>query len=142
MAGFRHILVPLNFTARNDKALDEAHRIASQTGAKVSLIHVIEQMSDDGDAELAAFSRGLVEAADKQLMDRASRFRDSDIPVACESLVGNRASAVIQYANRKDVDLVVLSSHAITRPDEEKPAISLSYRIAVLAPCAVLLLKF
>ena len=137
---YRHLLVPLDFTARNDRALDAAHDMAAKSGARVSLIHVIEPVDESDDEELQAFTRKLTDEAAEQLQERAGRFGDLGIQVVCENPVGKRNAEIVNYAASQGVDLILLNSHIIT-PDSREPAFSLSYQVALLAPCAVLLLK-
>jgi nucleotide-binding universal stress UspA family protein len=42
LSNVRHILVPLDFTAKNQAALEIARELASQNKASVTLLHVIE----------------------------------------------------------------------------------------------------
>ena len=55
--------------------------------------------------------------------------------------IGKRAEAVVLYAEEKGMDLIVLSSHKV---DRDHPALgwgTISYRIAIVARCPVLLVK-
>ncbi len=54
---------------------------------------------------------------------------------------GKRAEAIVRYAENRDMDLIVLSSHKV---DRDHPALgwgTISYRIAIVARCPVLLVK-
>jgi universal stress protein A len=56
-------------------------------------------------------------------------------------VLGKRHDEIIKCAVEKQADLILMSSH---RVDPDRPAAnfgSISYRVAVLAPCAVLLVK-
>ena len=138
---FRHILIPLDFTDRNDIVLDTVHEIVASTKARVTLIHVIEPVDDHDDTELKDFTESLAKEADKQLLQRAQRFSDICISVICENRVGNRNAEVVACARDTDVDLILLNSHTLDPETPDRTTFSLSYQIALLAPCAVLLLK-
>jgi universal stress protein A len=138
---YRHLLVPLDFTARNDLTLDAAHDMAAKSKAQVTLIHVVEPVGEVEDEELEAFTQNLSDEAAQKLRQRAERFSDLGINVVCENRLGKRTVEIVSYAASEDVDLILLNSHIITRESQEKPAFSLSYQVALLAPCAVLLLK-
>ncbi len=138
---FKHILIPLDFTEKNDVVLDTVHEIVASTKATVTLIHVVEPIEDHGDTELEEFTKNLADEADAQLLERAEKFSDTDISVTCENRIGKRNVEVIAYAKNNDVDLILLNSHAIDPAKGDKTTFTLSYQIAVLAPCAVLLLK-
>ncbi|MBT4161263.1 MAG: universal stress protein [Gammaproteobacteria bacterium] len=138
---FQHILIPLDFTERNDTVLQAARDIVKETQARVSLIHVIEPIDDGDDAETQTFTQRLSNEAEEHLRERASTFDDLDTTVICENRVGKRNVEVVSYAIDQHVDLILLNSHLITPETPERNTVSLSYQIALLAPCAVLLLK-
>ena len=54
---------------------------------------------------------------------------------------GKRAETIVRYAEERGMDLIVLSSHKV---DRDHPALgwgTISYRIAIVARCPVLLVK-
>ena len=58
-----------------------------------------------------------------------------------EVLFGKRAETIVRYAGEKAADLMILSSHKV---DRDHPALglgTLSYAIAIVARCPVLLVK-
>ncbi|MFL6290864.1 MAG: universal stress protein, partial [Thermoanaerobaculia bacterium] len=69
------------------------------------------------------------------------RFNQALIPVYHEVIYGKRAEAIVRHAEEREVDLIVLSSHKV---DRDHPALgvgAISYRIAIVARCPVLLVK-
>jgi nucleotide-binding universal stress UspA family protein len=137
----KHILVPLDFTDRNDQVLASAHDIAEKTGARVTLIHVVEPMADSDDETLQAFTTRLTEEAEQHLQKRADKLADLGSSVACENRVGKRHSEIVSFAMENDVDLIIMNSHRVTAATEPQNAFSLSHQIALMAPCAILMLK-
>ena len=139
---FKHILIPLDFSDKNDVALEAVHEFASSNPASVSnisLLHVIEPIGDLVDAETRKFTEQLRKHSENELLKRAQRFSDLDIMVSCENRSGNRVSETLTFVEESAVNLIVLNSHQI-RTGEANPT-SLSYQIAILAGCPVLLLK-
>lgn len=138
---FRHIAVPLDFTARNRPALEAAFELASVNRSRVTLLHVVEQLEIDADVEVQRFYDRLEQRARRELDPLRQRFNDVGLSAHATVLFGRRAEQVVDYIREHDVDLVVLSSHTI---DEDRPLRSLatvSYHVAVAAPCSVLLVK-
>ncbi len=138
---FQHILIPLDFTEKNRAALDVAFEMAVANQARVTLLHVIETIDLPDDLEIQEFVEQLRQKADRELELCSQQFSETGINVDWKIRLGHRAKEVAAYSDRHDVDLIVLSSHPI---DTEQPARSLatlSYQIAVLARCPVLLLK-
>jgi nucleotide-binding universal stress UspA family protein len=142
---FRKILVPVDFTDKNEAALSAALQTASHADpgqrGEVELLHVIETIEHIGFEEMADFYRGLETRASAKLFALEDRFREAGIEVRHEILYGKRAETIVHHAEAREADLIVLSSHKV---DRDHPALgwgSISYRIAIVARCPVLLVK-
>ena len=142
---YRNILVPVDFTLKNEAALKTALDLArgGQSGdpAKVTLLHVIETIEHVEFDEMKDFYRGLETRAAAKLFGMEERFKSAGVPAYHEILYGKRAESIVQHAEEREVDLIVLSSHQV---DRDHPALSvgtISYRIAIVARCPVLLVK-
>jgi nucleotide-binding universal stress UspA family protein len=141
---FQHLLVPLDLTVKNRKALDLAFEIAAQNRARTTLLHVIERIEslpEEDDPEVQEFYTQLAERAAVSLDSLAQRFSDAGLEVEHKTWFGKRVREVVRFATERDVDLVVLSSHAVdtTRPIESLA--SVSYQVSILCPCPVLMVK-
>jgi nucleotide-binding universal stress UspA family protein len=142
---FRKILVPVDFTDKNEAALAAALQTASHADpeqrGEVELLHVIETIEHIGFEEMADFYRGLETRAAAKLFALEDRFRQAGLEVRHEILYGKRAETIVRHAEDWGADLIVLSSHKV---DRDHPALgwgSISYRIAIVARCPVLLVK-
>lgn len=140
MAEYKHLPVPLDFTSKHDEVLSSAGEIAKVNDARVTLIHVIEPIEPLEDSAIDTFTEQLVRDAEKHLNERAHRLRDDGVNVNIENRIGKRAKEIVAFSAEGAVDMILLNSHTITPESSDRP-ISLSYQIALLAPCAVLLLK-
>ena len=141
LSRFQHILIPLDFTEKNRAALDIAFEMAVANQAKVTLLHVIEPIDLPGDAEVREFVEQLRVRADGELETRCQRFSDAGITSDWKIRYGKRAEEVALYERDHDVDLIVLSSHPIDANHPARSLATLSYQIAVLSRCPVLLVK-
>lgn len=138
---FRNILVPVDFTLKNEAGLNTALELARGKEAQVTLIHVIETIEHVEFDEMADFYRGLETRAAAKLFGMEERFKEALIPVYHEIVYGKRAETIVHYAEEREIDLIVLSSHKV---DRDHPALgvgAISYRIAIVARCPVLLVK-
>ena len=136
---FRRILVPVDFTKKNVRAVRTAARIASGRGATLVLLHVIERVDGGDPRGLGTFYRKLESNARQKmrpLLDAAGA-----IPASAEVLYGNRVNEILRFAAEKKVDLIVMGSHrlALRHPGENWGTIS--YKIGILSRCPVLLVK-
>ena len=138
---YQHLLLPMDFSEKNQVALDSAYNIVSQNPARLTLLHVIEPIGIIDDDEIQDFTDQLVARADSELKTRAAQFSDLDVDVVCTTQVGNRSRTVTAFAVDNNVDLIIVSSHPIQEVHSARSMASVSYQIAVLANCAVLLLK-
>ena len=141
---FQHILVPVDFTPKNQPALEIAFEQALHNESRVTLLHVIE-IIDTGegevDDELKEFYERLQQRAWTELDAMAQRFAETSIAVDQKVRMGRRPYEVVKFANEHDVDLIVMSSHTV---DPERPVQSLgtvSYQVSVLCSCPVMLVK-
>lgn len=141
---FRKILVPVDFTEKNEAALASALEIAGRSdgeAGEVTLLHVIETIEHVEFEEMADFYRGLETRAAARLFAMEERFRGAGIRVRHDVLYGKRAEAIVRFAEDHETDLMILSSHKV---DREHPALgwgTISYRIAIVVRCPVLLVK-
>lgn len=138
---FQHLLVPLDFTTKNVPALDIAFDIAVQNEARVTLLHVIETIEDLTDAELEDFYDRLEARADRELEDRSQRFAEAGLKVDCKVRFGRRLPEIIQDAEDRKIDLIVMSSHPVDPGQPLEGWGTLSYQVSLLCSCPVLLVK-
>ena len=54
---------------------------------------------------------------------------------------GRRADEVLQFARSNDIDLIVLASHPLDPSQPHGSIGTMSYKLGILAPCAVLLVE-
>lgn len=141
---FGKILVPVDFTEKNEAALKSAVEIAGRSdgeGSEIILFHVVETIDHIDFNEMSEFYRGLETRAAARIFKLEERLREQGLRVRNEVLFGKRAETIVRYAEEKAVDLMILSSHQV---DRDHPALgwgTISYRIAIVARCPVLLVK-
>lgn len=138
---FERILVPVDLTEKNEVAIDTVVRLAAHNPTTVTLLHVIETLALPFE-ELAQFYKELELRASQALTQLSVRLVKAGIsPVDRVVLYGPRAEKAVQYAEENSIDLIVLNSHTI---DQDNPGLgwaTLSYKMAILAQCPVLLVK-
>src|SRR6516164_2244338 len=138
---FRRILVPIDLTEKSLAAVDLAYELSTQSGASVILLHVIETIEHVQFDELKPFYQRLEASARNGLREFSERFVSHDLPVDQVLVYGHRTQEIINYAQANPVDLIIMASHRI---DPDRPGhdwSSISYSVAILSPCPVLLVK-
>jgi nucleotide-binding universal stress UspA family protein len=138
---FQNILVPVDLTDLHQPALESAARLAQQNGGKVTLLHVIEVISEVWATADREFYTRLEQTARDHLARLGHYFEARGVPRGEEVVFGHRAPEIVRYAGEIGVDLIVLKSH---RLDLENPSAgwsTVSYKVGILAQCPVLLVK-
>ena len=141
---FHKILVPVDFTEKNEAALASAIEIVARGNgeeSEVTLLHVIETIEHVEFDEMKDFYRGLETRAAAKLFAMEERFQSAGVRVRHDILYGKRAEAIVRFAEDHEMDLMILSSHKV---DREHPALgwgTISYRVAIVVRCPVLLVK-
>lgn len=109
-----HILVPLDGSELAECVLPHLMAIAPITGARVTLIHVLERnLSRNGNAmPFDLLSWHMQKQESQSYLDRITeRLQKLDLLVEQVTLEGNPAETLIEFARNNNVDLVLLSSH-------------------------------
>lgn len=138
---YRRILVPTDLTDRTIEALEVATNIAAPGDARITLLHVIETIADAEDNQLTAFYRRLERQAAERLREIISRASGKGSEIVTEIVYGKRVDDTLRFVRANDVDLIVLASHPLDASKPYEGLGTMSYKLGILAPCAVLLVK-
>jgi len=138
---FQRILVPIDLTEKSLAAVDLAYEFATQSRAEVTLLHVIETIEHVQFDELKPFYARLELSARQGLQECSEKFVSENLPIDQTVAYGHRTQKIVDYAIENRVDLIIIASHRI---DPDRPGhdwSSISYTVAILSPCPVLLVK-
>jgi nucleotide-binding universal stress UspA family protein len=138
---FTQILVPVDLSNRHRQALEAAANLAKQSGAEVTLLHIIEVITGLSMEEERDFYKRLEKKARNHLTPLACHLKQKQIPSRTEVLYGQRGPEVVRYATEMGADLIVLTSPRIDPNNPEVGWGSLSYKISIMSLCPVLLVK-
>ena len=110
---FSHILTPLDGSPLACCILPHVVAMARATRARITLLRVLERhsMGLTGDVNPFDWHMQKLEAQTYLEEMAAQLLRSVDVPVTVELLEGCAAVQIIDYAQRTDADLIVLSSH-------------------------------
>jgi nucleotide-binding universal stress UspA family protein len=140
-AMFQRILVPVDLSQKSQTGVDLAYEFAAGSGAEVILLHVIETIDHIQFEELKPFYERLEKSATHGLKKFSERFTSRGLRVEKVIVYGHRTREIIDYAARNRVDLIIMASHRIDPDRPGRDWSSISYAVAVLSPCPVLLVK-
>jgi nucleotide-binding universal stress UspA family protein len=164
---FKHVLVPTDFSEPGNYAVRCAMEEATLHGAKVTLLHVQQSSSGGTDiyyvsgpvgsgleagydvvaggrlgtapaAEPTVVRHDLVEEALTRLRNLVpGSFKGER---AVEIAVGRPADAIVQFAQERNVNLIVMATHGRTGLEHMLIG-SVAEKVVRLAPCPVLTVK-
>jgi nucleotide-binding universal stress UspA family protein len=116
---YQKILVPVDGSPTSARGLQEAIKLAKLTGARVRLLHVVDQISFASGMEAASMMTGemlqLLREGGEQLLKKAqARVEKAGVrvdTVLCDSFAGRVCDLVIEQATAWRADLIVLGTH-------------------------------
>ena len=135
----RRILVPIDFSAGSDAALEMATSLARDSGGSLVLAHVeIISLSAAGGEYLNA----MPEPPTEELLAKldAVALPDSHVPVERRLLAGDPADAIVRLAQTEEVDMIVMGTHG-RRGLSRLLMGSVAEAVVRAAPCPVLTVK-
>ena len=139
---FKNILVPTDLTDKSVKALEIAAGMEKEDSRRITLIHVVETIDDgEGEEEFHEFYNRLADRAGKKMAELANRYGTDKIDILTEIIYGKRVPEIVKYASENDIDLIILSSHKIEDMESMDGWATISYRVGILAPCPVMMVK-
>jgi nucleotide-binding universal stress UspA family protein len=141
------ILVPVDFSAHSVKAVRYATTLANKFGARVSLLHVIEDPFVTGAWQAEAFVpnipellNDLIKAARAQLGDMKKQLAAHGFLVETDVITGQPARAIVEHASTGGFDMIVMGTHGRTGLSHALMG-SVAERVVQKAPCAVLTVR-
>ncbi len=136
------ILVPVDFSAVANNALETAIAMSKRQLATLTLIHVIENsyvlFPPEAGGAVSAILPRLVKDANDNLSNMAKEIRvKHDIVVSHIVQSGNPADEICRWALYKSVDLIVMGTHGASGLREFFLG-SNAYRVVKNSPCPVM----
>jgi nucleotide-binding universal stress UspA family protein len=117
---YKHILVPTDGSDLSNEAVTKAIQFAKETGAKLTVLHVMPEYIPPafaefpaaGQASFAEFMKATEETA-KTVLGNSQKAAE-DVGVGCETVAVRHTQpyrAIIDLARDKACDLIFMSSH-------------------------------
>jgi universal stress protein A len=113
MSNYTHILAGVDLSDESQQVLERAQAMASASGAKLSVVHIVEPLTfaygGDIPVDLSEIQEQLHKQATEQLSTLTQPFEvnDQDRHV----LVGQPITEIHDLAENLEVDLIVVGSH-------------------------------
>lgn len=117
---FERILVPIDFSDHSTRALSHARELASLYGARLQLLHVLEQPAQPyfyapfGGMSLVKHFSELEKRADEALDKLVAECPGPDVPREKRIVSGRPASEIVDFAEQNGSDMIVIATHGLT----------------------------
>ncbi|NBC17185.1 MAG: universal stress protein [Bacteroidetes bacterium] len=111
---FERILVPVDFSDYSAQALRLAREIATRTGGRLHVLHVLEEAQIPGVYELESAYVNTPEAKQRtrnELTEWIEEVGGPDVPYSVHARFGYPARDIIDYAKNRQLDLIVIATH-------------------------------
>lgn len=137
---YDRILVPVDGSNSATVALDHALEIATDHDATVTLLYVADTNKPSQTRAGTNVVDVLEREGDEIVSDARERAADSDAPATTDVVQGMPYDAIVDYAERKDVDLVAMGTHG--RDGLKRYVVgSVAERVVNTAPMPVLTVR-
>ena len=145
MAIFKHILIPVDFSAHSNAALLLGSEMAARFGSSVSLLHVHELLPYGLPSEYEMYAPDLrqrVIAQIEQGLAAAQRRAETAGARTVETKIieGYPAADIAKFAAKGGFDLIVMGTHG-RRGIQHALLGSVAERVVRMAPCPVLTVR-
>lgn len=138
---FKRILVPLDMSDKHAEALRMAAELAKQSTGEVFLIHVVETIAGLAEDEERDFYKLLKRKAQSHLRSFAQSLEAQSIRCRQEVILGHRVAETVSCAKKMKADLMILTAPPFNPKQPAGGLGSMSWKIGIVAPCPVLLVK-
>jgi nucleotide-binding universal stress UspA family protein len=107
---YAHVLVPLDRSSAAEEAIGSAFHIAEASGARVTLLTVVEDAPVGLTVPERARSGWRAEAA-AYMTELNERLPEHAVPIATHVASGHVAEAIRRFAAQESIDLIVMATH-------------------------------
>jgi nucleotide-binding universal stress UspA family protein len=144
---FTRILVPTDFNAPSDAALEYAKVLAGQFGASLHVLHVVGELfatapagSEVYIADSPDFVTRVFEDAKVRLSHRVTAIERVRYRATTEIVTGATARSIVNYASERGMDLIVMGTHGRSGLDHLLMG-SVAERVIRHAACPVMTVR-
>jgi nucleotide-binding universal stress UspA family protein len=108
---YKKILVPLDGSELAQLTMPFAEKIAGCLGSQIMLLYVSESLEDSRNPEHQSYLQKMTKVAKADIKQYTDKLKRKRIKVESAILVGDPASEIVDYAQKEDFSLIVMSTH-------------------------------
>ncbi len=110
----RKILVPLDGSKNSMRGLDEAIYLARQCHATITGLYVIPLSKPQTNSQISYIEKHLLQNASKFMSSAKKRSAQNGIDFTDKVTYGDEGPKIINYANSKKFDIIVIGSRGMS----------------------------
>ena len=147
-----HIIVTDDGAEVSDRAIHVDSEIAKPSNANLTLLHVIDPIEDPDSmifgnnkelikrARLMNIGKPTVNGWNERAKEKIEKLKEQKIKSSSECLLGPAAEKILEYADAKKADMIVMgSSNRLRGISKIKALGSVTRKVSELANCPVLI---
>jgi len=108
---YQRILVPLDTSELAEVALPYAEQMAGRLGSEITLMSVSHSAGEKEQRVFRSYIEGTVEVTKERAKRYLQKPTGQDVKVESAILVGNPAEEIVDYADRENIDVIVMATH-------------------------------
>ena len=108
---YEKILIPLDGSELAEVALPYAEDLAAKLDSELILIHLSESKDDPYMHMYKVYMDKMLEITKERIKQHAHLTKDNSIKVSFAMCIGNPAEEILNYAENKDVGLIIMATH-------------------------------
>jgi nucleotide-binding universal stress UspA family protein len=138
---FREILVPTDFSKKHINPLEIAINLATKYKSVIHLLHIVEIIADTTFAEYEDFYTTLEKRAQKLMSALIASYQGKGVQIIPRIVYGNRVQEILKFVKENRIDLIIMNSHKVEMNDPMQSWGTISYKVALLSDCPIMLAK-
>jgi nucleotide-binding universal stress UspA family protein len=145
MVELKRVLVPLDFGETTQRTLHYARSVAERFSSSLDVLHVAPNpYVADPSGLYSALPQAFLDSLERDLRERMESILDASdrkrFSVTLDLEIGDPLVNIVEYARRREVDLIVMGTHGRTGMAHLFLG-SVAERVVRTAPCPVLTVR-
>jgi nucleotide-binding universal stress UspA family protein len=138
---FRKILVPTDFSKKHINPLEIATNLASKYKSVIHILHVVEIIADTDFKEYEDFYCKMENRAQKLMNSLIASHQGGTVQMIPCIVYGNRVQEILKFVKKNKIDLIIMNSHKVEMNNPIQSWGTISYKVALLSDCPIMLVK-
>jgi nucleotide-binding universal stress UspA family protein len=143
MKDVKHILVPIDFSENSEKIVQHAVLLAKKFAARLTILFVAQSFFETNSdffvphVPIAELEQDIFESSKQRMALFMAESLDKEVNADSKVLLGDVAQEILDYAQDKDIDMIVMGTHGYKGLDKLLFG-SVAEKVVKMSSCPVL----